>query len=55
MVTYTSLCSTCVTSGTPDEAIDHQVLPTQPLLREAEDFPGGINHSKHMSLLTYLA
>ena len=30
-------------------------FPTQPLPREAEDFPRGGNHSKHMPLLTYLA
>ena len=29
-------------------------FPTQPLPREAEDFPRGGNHSKHMPLLTYL-
>ena len=36
-------------------AIGHQVLPTQLLPREAEDFPRGGNHSKHVPLLTYLA
>ena len=54
MVTYPSLCKTCVTYRTLCHAIGHQVLPTQPLLREAEDFPTGDNHSKHMPLLTYL-
>ena len=33
----------------------HQVLPTQPLPRVAEDFPRGGNHSKHVPLRTYLA
>ena len=54
MVTYPSLCSTCVIYKTLCLAIGHQVLPTQPLPREAEDFPSGDNHSKHMPLLTYL-
>ena len=39
LVTYPSLCSTCVTYRTPCHAIGHQVLPSQPLPREAEDFP----------------
>ena len=55
LVTYPSLCSTCVTYRMPCHAIGHQALPTQPLPREAEDFPRGDNHSKHMPLLTYLA
>ena len=55
MVTYPSLCSPCVTYGTLCHAIGHQVLPTQPLPREAEDFPRGDNHSKHVPLPTYLA
>ena len=41
LVTYPSLCSTCVTYRTPCHAIGHQVLSTQPLPREAEDFPRG--------------
>ena len=52
---HPSLCSTCVTYRTLYRAIGHQVLPTQPLPREAEDFPRSGNHSKHMPLLTYLA
>ena len=55
MATYASLCSTCMTYWRSCHAIGHQVLPTQPLPREVEDFPGGGNHSRHMSLLTYLA
>ena len=33
----------------------HQVLPTQPLPGEAEDFLRGDNHPKHVPLLTYIA
>ena len=55
MITYTSLCSPCVTYRILCRAIGHQMLPTQPLPREAEDFLRGGNHSKHMSLFTYLA
>ena len=51
---YPSLCSTCVTYRTPCHAIGHQVLPTQPLPREAEDFPRGDKHFKHVPPLTYL-
>ena len=53
MITYPSLCSTCVTYETSSHAIGHQVLPTQP--SEAEDFRRGDNHSKHVPLLTCLA
>ena len=31
------------------------LFPTKPLPREAENFSRGGNHSKHVSLLTYLA
>ena len=55
LVTYPSLCSTCVTYRMQCHAIGHQALPIQPLHREAEDFPRGDSHSKHMPLLTYLA
>ena len=55
LATYPSLCSTCVTYETLCHAIGHQVLPIQPFPREAEDFPRGDNHSKHVSLFTYLA
>ena len=54
LVTYPSLCSTCVTYRTLCNAIGHQVLPTQPLPREAEDFPRGDKYFKHVPLLTYL-
>ena len=55
LVTYSSLCSTCVTYRTPCLAIGHQVLPTQPSHRTAEDFPRGGNQPKYVPLLTYLA
>ena len=32
MATYPSLCSTCVTYGTPCHARGHQVLPTHPVI-----------------------
>ena len=54
LVTYLSLCSTYVTYRTPCHAIGHQVLPTQPLPREAEDFPRGDKYFKHVPLPTYL-
>ena len=54
LVTYSSLCSTCVTYRTPCHASDHHLLPNQPLPREAEDFPRGEKYFKHVSLLTYL-
>ena len=64
LVTLSSLCSTCVTYREACHSIGHQVLPTQPLPRKAEDFPrggpseaedftGGGNNSKHVPLLTY--
>ena len=55
LVTYPWLCSTYVTCRIPYHASSHQVLPTTPLAREAEDFPRGGNHSKHVPLLIYLA
>ena len=54
LVTYHSLCSTSVTYRTPCHAIGHQVLPTQHLPREAEDFPRGDKYFKHVPPLTYL-
>ena len=39
LVTYASLCSTFVTYGTLCYGSGHQMLSTQPLPREAEDFP----------------
>ena len=54
-VTYPSLCSAYVAYRTPCHASGHQALHTQPLPREAEDFPRGGNHSRHMPLLTCLA
>ena len=54
LLTYPSLCSTCVTYRTPCHAIGHQVLPAQPMPREAEDFSRGGKHFKHVPPLTYL-
>ena len=54
LVTYPSLCSTCVTYRTLCHAIGHQMLPTQPLPREVEDFPRGDRHFKHVPPPTYL-
>ena len=54
MVTYPSLCSTCVTYRILCHAICHQVLPTKPLSREAEDFARDGNHFKFVPPLTYL-
>ena len=51
LITFPSLCSTCMTYGTPCHSIGHQVLPTQPL---EEDFPSGNRYFRHVSLLTYL-
>ena len=48
LVTYPSLCSACVTYRTLCHAIGHQVLPTQPLPREVEDFPRGDKYFKHV-------
>ena len=52
-VYYNSLCSTCVTYGTLFHVIVHQVLPTQPLPREA-DFPRGDKYPKDVPLPTNL-
>ena len=52
MVTYPSLCSP--TYGILFHAIGRQVFPTQPLPREAEDFPRGVRYFKHVPPLTYL-
>ena len=54
LVTYPSVSSTCVTYRIQSYSIGHQVLPTQPLPRKAEDFPSGGKHPKHVLLLTYL-
>ena len=54
LVTYPSLCSTCVTYRTLCHAIGHQVLPTQPLPSKVEDFPRGDKYLKHMPPPTYL-
>ena len=54
LVTYLSLCSTSVTYRTPCHSIGHSVLPTQPLPREAQDFPRCDKYFKHVPPLTYL-
>ena len=54
LVTYPSLCSNCVTYRTLCHAIGHQVLPTQPLPREVEDFPRGDKYFKLVPPPTYL-
>ena len=54
LVTYPSLCSTCVTYRTPCHASSHQLLPTLPLSTEVDNFPRGDKHSKHAPPLTYL-
>ena len=41
LVIFPSLCSTCVTYGTPCGSIGRQVIPTHLLPRRAEDFPSG--------------
>ena len=55
LVTYPSLCRAYVSYRTQYHASSHQVLPIQLMPRNAEDFPRGGSHSKHLSLLTYLA
>ena len=52
LVPYSSLCSPCVTYGMSYHAIGHQVLPTQPLPREAQDFPREGKYFNHVLLLT---
>ena len=39
----------------PFHIIDHKVLPTQTLAREAEDFCQSDKYHKHLLLPTYLA
>ena len=54
LVTYPSLCSACVNSGTPYQAIAHRMFLTQLLPRKAEDVPGGDKHPGYVALLIYL-
>ena len=49
-----SQCSIFVTYGTPCCSIGHQVLPTQSLPREAEDFSRGSKYPKHVPLPAHL-
>ena len=51
LVTYPSLCITCMTYRIPSYAISHQVLPTQGFPREGEDYPRGNKHFKHFNFL----
>ena len=41
LITYASLCSTCVTYRALSHSMGHQLLPTQAIPREAEDFSRG--------------
>ena len=54
LVTYPSLRSTCVTCRTPCHGIGHQVLSTQPIPREVEDFHRSDKYFKHVPPATYL-
>ena len=55
MVTYPSLCGTCMTYKAPYDSNCRKMLPTQPLLRGVEDFRRGDKHLRDVPLLTYLA
>ena len=44
----------CVTYRMPYHDIGHQLLPTEPLPRQVEDFPRGGNYPKDVSLLPFL-
>lgn len=48
LVPYNSLRSTWAIYGTPCSSIGYQIIHTQPLLREAEDFPRGGKCPKHI-------
>ena len=52
LVPYHLLSSTCMTYRTSYHSIGHQVLSTQPLPREAQDFPRGRKYPKDVPLLT---
>ena len=54
LVAFPSLGSSCMTYRTLCHSIDHQVLPTQVIPRETEDFPRGGKYDKQVPLLTYL-
>ena len=53
-VTCPSLCSVCMTYRTLYHSIDHQVLPTQPLPKEAEDILRGDRYLSYVYLFTCL-
>ena len=52
LVASPSLCSPCVTYGTPCHSIGCQVLPKLFLPSEANDFSRGGKHFNHVPLLT---
>ena len=52
LVPYHLLSSTCMTYRTSYHSIGYQVLSTQPLPREAQDFPRGRKYPKDVPLLT---
>ena len=59
LVTYPSLCSTCMTYRTlclcfPPNVGSNAMLPTQLLPWEVEDFPRGDKYFKHVPPPTYL-
>ena len=54
MVTYPHCVASVRLTGRYAVAIGRQALPTQPLPREAEDFPKWEKHFEHVSPLTYL-
>ena len=53
LISYSLLCSTCVTYRTSCLSIGHQVVSIQLLPGEAEDFSRDGSHYKHMPLLIY--
>ena len=55
LVPHHSLCGACVAYKTPCYDIFHQVLPAQPVPRDAESFPRGSKYPKDVSLPKFLA
>ena len=53
LVTYPSLCSTCVTYGTLGHAIGHKLLPTQPCYRECYGFERAFFTLRHFLFYTF--
>ena len=54
-ITYHLLCSNCISYRTACHSIGHQMLPTQLLHREEENFHRGGKYPTVMSLSTYVA